>query len=149
VSKQGLLIIPGIVGQISQIVIGSALARWFAPRCAALDWRHAAAAQRVTEPAAEIVCTQPPFSHWPSCRRHPCCRVRQLKLAAAAEQAAVAAEEGGAGADSADGTKAAADLSTLGSKSIKSVDEAGVEGQAEPLHASCEHGQGSPVRSTP
>lgn len=33
ISKQGLLIIPGIVGQISQIFIGSALARYFAPKC--------------------------------------------------------------------------------------------------------------------
>ncbi len=43
ISKQGLLIIPGIVGQISQIFIGSALARYLAPKCALLTWSKALA----------------------------------------------------------------------------------------------------------
>lgn len=43
VSKQGLIIIPAIVGQISQIFIGSALAKWLAPRYARLLRQHGAA----------------------------------------------------------------------------------------------------------
>ncbi|EFN59401.1 hypothetical protein CHLNCDRAFT_49947 [Chlorella variabilis] len=50
ISKQGLLIIPGIVGQISQIFIGSALARYFAPKVKKMK---AAAASRQQAEAAD------------------------------------------------------------------------------------------------
>ncbi|KAL4859479.1 putative sodium/metabolite cotransporter BASS4 [Chlorella vulgaris] len=88
VSKQGLIIIPAIVGQISQIFIGSALAKWLAPR------------------------------------------VKRQKAADAAARLAAAELDGSD--DAKPGLQGGIDLSTLGSRSMKSLTdtEADVEAGA-------------------
>ena len=125
ISQQGLLIIPCVVGQISQIFIGSALAKLFARQVKALHRQQAAAGGTATDGSSG-----------------------DLKAAAAAAAAAAVAAEPdvelaeGSGKDADASSKLAGSTGSTGSFESLGGGASRASGESSPKHSSGAPGAG-------